>query len=59
MPMQENFATILESVGDVRAARVAVTHGDRTRTWRHSTTARPAWPVSLLAAASAPSTAWR
>lgn len=34
MPMQENFATILESVGDVRAARVAVTHGDRTRTWR-------------------------
>ncbi len=32
--MRENFATVLETVADVRADRVAVTHGDRGRTWR-------------------------
>jgi 3-oxocholest-4-en-26-oate---CoA ligase len=31
--VRENFATVLETVADVRAGRVAVTHGDRTRTW--------------------------
>ena len=32
--MRENFATVLETVADVRADRIAVTHGDRSRTWR-------------------------
>ncbi len=32
--MRENFATVLETVADVRADRVAVTHGYRSRTWR-------------------------
>ena len=32
--MQENFATVLETVADVRADFTAVTHGDRSRTWR-------------------------
>ncbi len=32
--MRENFATVLETVADVRADRTAVTHGDRSRTWR-------------------------
>ena len=32
--MQENFATILETVADVRADRIAATHGGRTRTWQ-------------------------
>jgi len=32
--VQENFATILETVADVRAERIAVTHGDRRLTWR-------------------------
>ena len=31
--MRENFATVLETVADVRAGRTAVTHGDRARTW--------------------------
>ena len=31
--MRENFATVLETVADVRADRVAVTHGDHSRTW--------------------------
>jgi 3-oxocholest-4-en-26-oate---CoA ligase len=31
--MRENFATILETVADVRADRVAVTHGERSVTW--------------------------
>jgi 3-oxocholest-4-en-26-oate---CoA ligase len=31
--VRENFATVLETVADVRAGRVAITHGDRTRTW--------------------------
>jgi acyl-CoA synthetase (AMP-forming)/AMP-acid ligase II len=32
--VRENFATVLESVADVRADRTAVTHGDRSLTWR-------------------------
>jgi 3-oxocholest-4-en-26-oate---CoA ligase len=32
--VRENFATVLETVADVRADRPAVTHGDRTLTWR-------------------------
>ena len=32
--MRENFATVLETVADVRADRTAVTHGDRSVTWR-------------------------
>jgi fatty-acyl-CoA synthase len=32
--MQENFATVLETVADVRADRTAVTQGDRSLTWR-------------------------
>jgi 3-oxocholest-4-en-26-oate---CoA ligase len=32
--VKESFATVLETVADVRADRIAVTHGDRTRTWR-------------------------
>ena len=32
--MRENFATVLETVADVRADRTAVTHGDRRVTWR-------------------------
>jgi len=32
--MRENFATVLETVADVRADRTAVTHGDRSLTWR-------------------------
>jgi acyl-CoA synthetase (AMP-forming)/AMP-acid ligase II len=31
--VRENFATVLETVADVRADRVAVTHGDHSRTW--------------------------
>ena len=32
--MRENFATVLETVADVRADHTAVTHGDRSLTWR-------------------------
>jgi fatty-acyl-CoA synthase len=32
--MRENFATVLETVADVRADHTAVTHGDRRVTWR-------------------------
>ena len=32
--MRENFATVLETVADVRADRTAITHGDRSLTWR-------------------------
>ena len=32
--MRENFATVLETVADVRANRIAVTHGERSATWR-------------------------
>ena len=32
--MRENFATVLETVADVRADRTVVTHGDRSLTWR-------------------------
>jgi 3-oxocholest-4-en-26-oate---CoA ligase len=32
--MQENFATVLETVADVRADRTVVTQGDRSLTWR-------------------------
>ena len=32
--MRENFATVLETVADVRADRTAVTYGDRSLTWR-------------------------
>ncbi len=32
--MRENFATVLETVADVRADFTAVTHGERSRTWR-------------------------
>ncbi len=33
--MRESFASVLETVADVRADRVAISHGDRARTWRH------------------------
>jgi acyl-CoA synthetase (AMP-forming)/AMP-acid ligase II len=32
--VRENFATVLETVADVRADRTAVTHGNRGLTWR-------------------------
>jgi len=32
--VKESFATVLETVADVRADRTAVTHGDRSRTWQ-------------------------
>jgi 3-oxocholest-4-en-26-oate---CoA ligase len=32
--VRENFATVLETVADVRADRLAVTHGLRSLTWR-------------------------
>jgi 3-oxocholest-4-en-26-oate---CoA ligase len=32
--VKESFATVLEAVSDVRADRIAVTHGKRNRTWR-------------------------
>jgi acyl-CoA synthetase (AMP-forming)/AMP-acid ligase II len=32
--MQENFATVLETVADVRAARTVITRGDRSLTWQ-------------------------
>src|ERR1700751_2931297 len=32
--VRENFATVLETVADVRADRTAGTHGDRNLTWR-------------------------
>ncbi len=32
--VQENFATVLETVADVRADHTAVTHGGRSVTWR-------------------------
>ncbi len=32
--MKESFATVLETVADVRADRIAVTHGNRSRTWQ-------------------------
>jgi 3-oxocholest-4-en-26-oate---CoA ligase len=31
--MNENFATVLEMVADLRPDRLAISHGDRTRTW--------------------------
>jgi 3-oxocholest-4-en-26-oate---CoA ligase len=31
--VRENFASVLETVADVRAGRIAVTHGERSRTW--------------------------
>jgi fatty-acyl-CoA synthase len=34
VPVKESFATVLETVADVRADRIAVTHGGRSRTWR-------------------------
>ncbi len=32
--MRENFATVLETVADVRADHTVVTHGERSLTWR-------------------------
>jgi 3-oxocholest-4-en-26-oate---CoA ligase len=32
--VQENFATVLETVADLRAGATVVTHGDRSLTWR-------------------------
>jgi 3-oxocholest-4-en-26-oate---CoA ligase len=32
--VRENFASVLEAVADVRAKRVAVTQGERSRTWQ-------------------------
>ncbi len=32
--MQQNFATVLETVADVRAGRTVITQGDRSLTWR-------------------------
>ena len=34
MAVKESFATVLETVADVRSDRIAATRGDRTRTWR-------------------------
>lgn len=34
MAVKESFATVLETVADIRADRIVVTHGDRSRTWR-------------------------
>jgi fatty-acyl-CoA synthase len=31
--VNESFATVLETVGDLRRDRLAVSHGERTRTW--------------------------
>jgi 3-oxocholest-4-en-26-oate---CoA ligase len=31
--VRESFATVLETVADVRADRTAITHGDRNQTW--------------------------
>jgi acyl-CoA synthetase (AMP-forming)/AMP-acid ligase II len=31
--VRENFATVLETVADIRADRIAVTHGERSLTW--------------------------
>ena len=31
--MNENFATILETIADLRPGRVVVSHGERSRTW--------------------------
>jgi fatty-acyl-CoA synthase len=31
--VNESFATVLETVADLRAGRLAVSHGERTRTW--------------------------
>jgi 3-oxocholest-4-en-26-oate---CoA ligase len=31
--VNESFATVLEAVSDMRAGRLAVSHGERTRTW--------------------------
>jgi fatty-acyl-CoA synthase len=31
--VNESFATVLETVGDLRRDRLAVSHGDRSRTW--------------------------
>jgi acyl-CoA synthetase (AMP-forming)/AMP-acid ligase II len=31
--VNESFATVLETVGDLRRERLAVSHGERTRTW--------------------------
>src|SRR3712207_4817067 len=31
--VNESFATVLETVGDVRRDRLAVSHGERSRTW--------------------------
>jgi 3-oxocholest-4-en-26-oate---CoA ligase len=32
--VRENFATVLETVADIRADRIAINHGDRSVTWR-------------------------
>jgi 3-oxocholest-4-en-26-oate---CoA ligase len=32
--VRESFATVLETVADVRADHTAITHGDRSETWR-------------------------
>jgi acyl-CoA synthetase (AMP-forming)/AMP-acid ligase II len=32
--MRENYATVLETIADIRADRIAATHGNRTLTWR-------------------------
>jgi 3-oxocholest-4-en-26-oate---CoA ligase len=32
--VRESFATVLETVADVRADRIVITNGDRERTWR-------------------------
>jgi len=46
--MRENFATVLETVADVRADRVAVTHGERRVTW-HELDDRAARLAAFLA----------
>jgi 3-oxocholest-4-en-26-oate---CoA ligase len=46
--MRENFATVLETVADVRSDRIAVTHGERSLTW-HELDDRAARLASFLA----------
>ena len=46
--MRENFATVLETLADVRADHVAVTHGERSLTW-HELDDRAARLAAFLA----------
>jgi fatty-acyl-CoA synthase len=48
--VKESFATVLETIADLRADRVAVSHGERTRTWAELD-GRAARLATVLAAA--------